>query len=479
MSTMETELPAGAEVDLDRALLKKRRPWYYLALVLVILSIVLRQPLVLLAGLFTFLVGIVPELWFRGAMQHIIVRQRVNQSHLFFGEQAVLAVTVENRKLLPLPWLQVEDAITPPLATVSARESRLQTVDRDTLISTWLLWSFQRVTRRYRMTCHARGFHIFGPVRLRCSDPFGWLERELVVAANDTLLVYPLIAPIETLGLPSVHPMGDRVAPRHLLEDPLWFAGVRDYELGDDPRRIHWKASAHVGGLRSKIFESTTVRRLLLLLDTWTYSNIFKGVDFEIQEFCISIAASLAVWGLDEGYMVGLLANSSIVSATSAISTEVNTDLMTYEQSLRVAQKSNATSISSPGISVPFALEHGQYEQILSTLARMVPNYNVPIERVISSENEMFPQGTTIVLVSSVNTLSSAAIELLLERRMRGSGVNLVMVGELEPGKEMTETYDLPVHHSGGREKWHELVRTVGAGNGEVVGTSSTRLQLD
>jgi hypothetical protein len=91
---------------------------------------------------------------------------------------------IENRKWLPLPWLQVDNAITPPLTVAGTQESRFKTIRRDVLTNTWLLKSYQRVTRRYRMTCSARGFHIFGPMRLRCSDPFGWLEREIYLPAD-------------------------------------------------------------------------------------------------------------------------------------------------------------------------------------------------------------------------------------------------------------------------------------------------------
>ena len=457
-------------------MLKQRRSWYYTALVLFVLSVLTRQPLVVLAGFFTLLIGLVPEIWFRWALRHLIVRQHVDHEHLFFGEKVTLSISVENRKFLPLPWLQVEDAVTPPLTVTDNHDRRLQAVSRDTFVSTWLLWSFQRVTRRYRMHCRARGFHILGPVRLRSSDPFGWLEREMLLPANETLLVYPLIAPLETLGLPDAFPMGERIGPRQLLEDPLWFAGLREYQTGDDPRRIDWKATARAGELRSKLYESTTERHLLILLDTWAYSREKKGVDVEMQEFAISIAASLATWALDDGYMVGFLTNSSMVTATNIISTGVNTDTAVDEAA---ALKSNATTISPPGVRVPFALDSTQYEQILTTLARLMPAYHTPIERIIEMEDEMFPAGTTILLISPIYTLSENTIKLLLERRRYGNAAHIVLVGDQESDRELPDTANFPVYASGGKEKWNELIRTIGDEQGGKIGSSSIPLQLD
>lgn len=462
----------------DKRVLKERRPWYWLAAALLLLSVVTGQPIILLAGIFTLLIGIIPELWFRLALSRLVLRQQLNEKHLFFGETVTLSLTVENRKWLPLPWLEVENSIQPPLTVVSARDTRRQVIQRDSLLSTWLLWSYQRVTRRYRLHCHARGFHLFGPIKLRSSDPFGWLEREISGGCYETLLVYPLLAPIEAL-LPASNPQGERVGPRRLLEDPIWFAGNRQYQIGDDPRRIDWKATARAGELRSKMYESTISRRMLVILDSWTYIADAKGIDFEIQEFCISTAASLAMWGLDEGYTVGLLTNSSMITTDRDFTSQVRTDEIIGTATEFQAAKTDPIIISSPGVRVPYAQDHEQYEEILTTLARLVPSHTSPIEHTMESETEMLQPGTTILLVCSANTLSETTIEQLLELRAQGSSVNLVLADTLAEGQNLVDTRDLPVFHIGGREKWHELVATIGEGKSSTIGTSTAHIQLD
>ncbi len=138
----------------DQDLLKRRQPWYWLALLLFVMSLFSRQPLLFLAALFTFLVAIVPDLWYRNAFRHLVVRQYVNHHNVFFGEEVTLSVSFENHKLLPLPWLKVENKIAPPLAIVSKKTSRLQNARRETLTGTWLLWAFQQV--RGSIACVAR-----------------------------------------------------------------------------------------------------------------------------------------------------------------------------------------------------------------------------------------------------------------------------------------------------------------------------------
>src|ERR1035438_6663378 len=118
-------------LEYDMEMLKKRRAWYVLALVLFLLSVPLRQPLLFLASLFILMIGLVPDLWYRQGLRHLLVRQQLEQRHIFFGEDVILSVIIENQKLLPLPWLDVENKITPPLAVISRQVRLLQKTEQD------------------------------------------------------------------------------------------------------------------------------------------------------------------------------------------------------------------------------------------------------------------------------------------------------------------------------------------------------------
>jgi uncharacterized protein (DUF58 family) len=458
------------KLELDVAMLKQRRPWYFIAGALLLLSLLIQQPLIFLAALFTLSVGLIPDLWYRRALRHLYVKQWVNQRHLFFGEEVTLAMRLENQKLLPLPWLQVDNKITPPLQAVQIdrRSRKLQKTAQDTLASAWMLWSLQRVTRFYRMRALERGFHVFGPIRLRSSDPFGWMEQEVSVPHGETLLVYPLIAPLEVLDFQSIHPHGDYSSHYPLLEDPLRTAGVRDYQIGDDPRRIHWKASARIGTLQSKIYEPSSLRRFLVLLDTYNHSSKLKARDKELQEFTITVAASFAMWALDEGYMVGLLTNASMITAPEQL------DLPSVAGQPRLTPAQVLEKYSPPGISISFASDHSQYEQLLSTLARLLPDYNTPIEHCIEQEDAMFSLGTTIVLVSAASTISIGTIERLLHLRARGCTLHLILTGEHveNEGIELAEQVNLLIQYAGGKERWQALTSNVSNG------TSKTSIEL-
>jgi uncharacterized protein (DUF58 family) len=452
----------------------KRRPWYVLAVALLILSAITRQPIAFLAAVFALVIGIVPELWYRYALRNLVIHQRVSQKRAFFGEAVTLSISVENRKLLPLPWLEVEDEIPIQLPLLNGRALPTYKVNRVALVNTFSLWSFQRVTRRYQLSCNARGVFSFGPAVMRSGDPFGWLVREERVPARESLLVYPLVAPIESFGLPPRHPFGERTTPRRLLEDPLRVAGVREYIQGDDPRRIHWKATARAGELRSKIYEPSSQYRLLMLLDINTYQESWMGLDPEIQELTISAAASIAMWALDEGYTVGLLANSLMMGLTGE-------DVAPGDEQAPRLQSVNMTTSTQTfvhRVRIPMGSDSGQREQILSALGRLLPYFGSPMDALIEAERFTLPIGTTVVLVSAAAVLRETTIENLVDLRTHGAVVHLALTGDVE-SQVGADTYDLPVYHIGGREVWHELVTAVSNERHEHIGRSSKSLNLD
>jgi uncharacterized protein (DUF58 family) len=412
--------------------LKKGRFWYTLAGILLIISLVSQQPLALLAALFALALAIIPQYWYRYALRHLTVRQQTQSHPHFFGEELALTLDIENLKALPLPWVRVEVAISPPLTVRVGETARREKISY--FAQTWMLWSFERVIRQYRMHCHARGVYTLGPIKLRSSDPLGWLECDAVASARETLIVYPLIAPIEAFHFPALRPSGQETTRRHLLEDPLRVVGVRDYQLGDELRRIHWKASAHSGTLQSKVYEYGGLRRLLLVLDTADPPGSWAGIDPELHELCITAAASLAVWALDEGYAVGLLANSKSIPL-------------------------DLSRESFPGIHIPFASDQAQYARLLSVLASFVAYDSSPIEQIMDEADAMFVPGTTVVFISTLTALNANAVERLWEHQARSITALIALAGE--PGEKIaTETHDLPVHRLGGREQWYELIQS-------------------
>jgi hypothetical protein len=102
------------------------------------------------------------------------------------------------------------------------------------------------------------------------TDPFG-IARSTFVAADATDIVicpriHALLPPQRGGGgEPAAHAEGARVPAVEPLGE---FLALRDYEPGDDPRRVHWPSSARRGELVVRQDEAASPGRVVLLLDT-------------------------------------------------------------------------------------------------------------------------------------------------------------------------------------------------------------------
>src|SRR5947209_11953802 len=216
------------------------RRWYWLGIGVIAARLPFPQPLLIVIGLLILIVLGTTDIWATYCLEHLQYSRQFSEQKVLFGEEVTLSLSVENAKLLPLPWLEVEDMV-PRALSVSGQKLRgsltSETAILDNLFST--RW-YERVIRRYTLRCNTRGVHKFGPTVIRSGDVFGFLSNEKSLDNWQYLLVYPLIVPLTSFNLPSRHPFGERRAPRRLLEDPSRVIGVRNYAYGDSLRRIHW-----------------------------------------------------------------------------------------------------------------------------------------------------------------------------------------------------------------------------------------------
>lgn len=475
-----------------------RRPLYWVAVALGVLAIVLRQPLLVVAGLLVATLLAVPELWYRFGARGLEVRRQPAVRQAMLGDEVEVMLTVENRQPLPLPWVELADEYPEALPLVDNTPSRPTSSERVVVTSTLGIWAYERVRRRMRVRCTARGAWRFGPIGLRITDPFGMLTLETRLHVLSTLVVYPLVAPIERFGLPAQSLFGEHKSPRRLLEDPLRMAGVRPYVPGDEPRRIHWKATAREGELRSKIYEPATRHTLAIFLDVRTYQRTLYGYDPLLAELAITAAASVASWGLEQGYAVGLFANGSmaapelgdaragasasdrppaVTAAASAGPATGDADgagtrtLGEAAGSRYLARLAGAMRLRMPPASNP-----AQLTRLLDGLARLLPFGGVPMEQVLAGELGRLPVGATVIYIGAEAAVDVPLIVALRRARTTSHAVSLLLTGEppqIEPNTGDAQTSPalnlagLTAHRIGGRDTWTTLLD-------EVLGRSAT-----
>jgi uncharacterized protein (DUF58 family) len=388
--------------------------------VLFFIGVILNQiPLLLIAFLLLLVWG-TTRLWERYALTRIEYRRHLSSKRAFFGEELLLELEVANRKPLPLPWVEIDDEIPEEITFLKGKTTQSHKVARVHLTSLLSLGWYHRVRRLYPIRCDQRGYFTFGPTRICSGDLFGFSRQEIEVSDLDQLIVYPRIVPVERRGIPSKQPFGDIRTRRHIFQDPVLTMGVRDYHFGDSLKRIHWKTTARLGKLQTKVFEPTTSVDMGIFLDVRTVQPPGWGLVAQTLELAVMAAASIASHAMSNGYRVGLYANQrrQPIGELVRIPPSQHADQMVY---------------------------------ILEALAQIHSFESMPIARFVSLESRNLPWGSTLVLITAAPTETLMATLVRMQRA--GRRVALVIVG----GPKMPNLGGLPVYHISGDVPWREV----------------------
>jgi uncharacterized protein (DUF58 family) len=422
------------------------KSWWTFLGILFALSLALRASagpatvLFLFAALLAIASG-ASVLWYRFCLHGVTYRRKLREERIFCGEGTELRIEVTNAKPLPLAWLLIRDGfpkdlalLTGALQTASGRTMSDRSSSRDlpeqerpieqessvrSLTDVLSLRWYERVQRTYRIQSQKRGVYTFGPADITSGDIFGFGQRHASIEEQDRLIVYPKVVPVERLGLPSQKPAGELAAQRKIVEDPLRMATVREYVPGDSIRYIHWKNTARLNQLQTKVFDPSASPVLTLLIDVQTVHNPYGFVP-EYLELIISATASIAVHALDQRQAVGLYANGGPSGASCW------------------------TSVA-PGRSP------GQGAQILAALAPLSGFRLLPLYQLLRRAMPALPYGCTAVVITARPVEQNLVSLLTLQDA--GHPTVLLTVGDQEP--EIPAVFD--TFHLGGRDAWRRL----------------------
>jgi uncharacterized protein (DUF58 family) len=119
----------------------------------------------------------------------------------------------------------------------------------------------------YRVPTATRGVIGLGPLRLIAGDALGLARSTTTIVGNDEIVVAPRTLPIDMPDL------GRGVLGKALLESsrrlgPGDFHGLREYATGDEPRSIHWRASARSDDLMVKEYRVEGLHQCTVVFDT-------------------------------------------------------------------------------------------------------------------------------------------------------------------------------------------------------------------
>lgn len=279
-------------------------PWAAAVLLALIAAISREGGLIVLAT-GVAVAGAVVEITARLALLAVEVRAELLPARVVSGETFTVTFAVANRKALPLPWLEIRLGLPEGIEPATDQRGRA----RSSIGAGFGPRPFERVKLRFLLRASQRGAFVLGPLRLRASDWLGFIRDDRTLSPGLTLIAYPAPLAVRDRHLPSLRPLAETATRRGLLPDPLRFRGVREHRIGDARKEIHWKASARLRRLQTKLYEPATSLDAIFLVNVASYDQYWIQADPDATELVVSAAAELLRLAAEAGRQVGLITN--------------------------------------------------------------------------------------------------------------------------------------------------------------------------
>lgn len=219
-------------------------------------------------------------------------------NHIFAGKPVQGHWVIENKKrFIPSFSLVIEE-----MGQVAERGYYIKILAKASILR-GPFYTFQR-----------RGVYRLEGFRISTRFPFGLFLKARREAIPLEVIVYPKVrAPAQHL-IRAGASSGE--LPERVKGIGTQLYNLREYTLGDDSRRIHWRSTAKTGRLIAKEFEREVKRKVMILLDNTVPPNPSKEL-LEGFEGLVEESASIAFHLIKEGLAVGLKTSGEEIPCNS------------------------------------------------------------------------------------------------------------------------------------------------------------------
>lgn len=242
----------------------------------------------------------------KNILRNLTISLSVSSHRAVEGETLILTEVLTNKKWLPLPWVSVKFQTAKEII-FDKTANHTDAYYRNDMFH---ILMHQKITRRLPFECTRRGYYAFTGLVLSAWDIL--MEHKHIEKCPDQLhiTVYPATLPKEEAETLYAYIYGHLPSPVPINPDPFTFVGIREYAPGDPMRAINFKASARGHGLMSNIWDFTTGRQVVIILDAKRYGTMYNQF---YEDRGVSIAATLVAQFSKLGTPLQLLTNGKSV----------------------------------------------------------------------------------------------------------------------------------------------------------------------
>jgi uncharacterized protein (DUF58 family) len=245
--------------------------------------------MVVAAGCLLALLAAVP---FVVSRSRLTLQRTVEPLRVRAGDSATAVLRAVNNHRLPMRGVRVDETVGDHIVPIDIPR----------------LGSGEEHVATYQLPTERRGKMQIGPAVVSRTDPAGLLRRQVAHSSAETLWVHPRWQLVHPLSAGFAKDLEGPTADDSPAGD-VAFHTIRPYQLGDDPRHIHWLSSARTGDLMVRHYVDNRRPHLTIVVDPSpdTYADTSgKGEEFELAiEVAASMVISLVRLGLPIAARVG------------------------------------------------------------------------------------------------------------------------------------------------------------------------------
>jgi len=337
----------------------------FFVFILLFISLLYEQKSLILISILVLAMFYGSKLWSTFSAKNIHYSFDAEKKKGFPGEIIALQAVVSNDKFLPI-WLKLKIPIDKKLNPSLDSDPECLCEECN------LLW-YDRSSWQWKLTAKHRGCFQIGPPFLETGDLLGFFQQRRYLSQSVEMIIYPQPISLNFLSSPVKELFG-KPGLESPVKDPVYLVTTHDYCHGDPAKYIHWKASARHDRLQSKVFEPSSQRKTLFVIDV---SSFQKNRHEDLFEKTLEVIAAIAMEFEKQGSPYGILSNGEMVGNDSA--------------------------------SLSIATGPEQLSMAMELLARLQMKTAVSIEKILFKEN-IIPGGTGCIYSSC--TLNKKNIQI-------------------------------------------------------------------
>lgn len=254
------------------------------------------------------------------------ISRTIDKDRMSLGEEFTLTTIIENNKRLPISFLTISEKMPTAIEFVSDSNQFTDGADLWHLSKYTIGW-YERKKRVYKLKCNQRGAYVLRDINVTVGDLFGFSAESMPKEDFLEFLVYPKLMNINNFQFANTNFQGDTYVKRWIHQDPLYIKGIREYNVEDRMKDIHWKSSLKMNKLMVKEYDFTSDRELTIIVNGQCGEPHWGTIQPMLIENGIKVAASLASKAIKEGVPSGMWTNCQLVGVATKISGEVYPDI--------------------------------------------------------------------------------------------------------------------------------------------------------